>query len=607
MADLFREAPFGQLVRILSGNRFFHYPEEREDFHCPHCYHVDVSLPSDKNVEQSSDSETNDVRSVKATRTTTRENELDLEKSATSSDPDAEDGQEQEPARALGLQRTQTLPYTNERLEIEKRLEVERTKSKPILPARTADGTILVDWYNTDDPANPQNWSQRKKAFVAFQITIYTLAVYMGSAIYTSSELLVMARFGVNESVASLGLALYVLGYGTGPLIWAPMSEIPAFGRNLPYIVTFAIFVILCVPTALVNNIGGLLFLRFLQGFFGSPCLANGGATMQDMYSLLYLPFSVSVWVSAMFAAPALGPMLSGFAVVAENWRWSLWEILWLAGPVFLLWFFCLPETSASNILLRRSMRLRKLSQNPNISSQSQIDRRGLTASAIIFDALIKPFEIMFKDPAVLFTNVYTALIYGIYYSFFEVFPLVYGPLYGFNIGETGVVFTCIVVGCILAMGIYFYYLQFMLIPDILQNGLRAQESRLRPALIFVWGPMIGLFLFGWSANQNVHWIVSVIGITIYALTVYIISQCLFVYIPMSYPQYAASLFAGNDLCRSAFAFAAVLFARPMFLKLGIGKGVSLLAGLSVLGIIGMWLLYLYGAKLRARSKFAQK
>lgn len=54
----------------------------------------------------------------------------------------------------------------------------------------------------------------------------------------------------------------------------------------------------------------------------------------------------------------------------------------------------------------------------------------------------------------------------------------------------------------------------------------------------------------------------------------------------MSYPQYAASLFAGNDLCRSAFAFAAVLFARPMFLNLGIGKGISLLAGLSVLGIV---------------------
>ena len=73
---------------------------------------------------------------------------------------------------------------------------------------------------------------------------------------------------------------------GLGPLLWAPMSEIPTFGRNVPYVATFAIYLILAVPTALVDNVGGLLFLRFLQGFFGSPCLANGGATMQDMVHL---------------------------------------------------------------------------------------------------------------------------------------------------------------------------------------------------------------------------------------------------------------------------------------------------------------------------------
>ena len=61
------------------------------------------------------------------------------------------------------------------------------------------------------------------------------------------------------------------------------MSEIPTFGRNIPYVATFAIFLILGIPTAVVDNLGGLLVLRFLQGFFGSPCLANGGASMQDM------------------------------------------------------------------------------------------------------------------------------------------------------------------------------------------------------------------------------------------------------------------------------------------------------------------------------------
>lgn len=171
MADLFREAPFGQLVRILSGNRFFPYPEEKEDFHCPLCYHPDHVLPSEKIADQSSDTGVNDAGLAEAARTATYGTKLDLEKTITSSDPSSEDDEGQEPARALGLHRTQTLPYTNERFEIERRLEVERTKSRPILPARTADGTILVDWYNTDDPANPQNWSQKKKAFVAFQIT----------------------------------------------------------------------------------------------------------------------------------------------------------------------------------------------------------------------------------------------------------------------------------------------------------------------------------------------------------------------------------------------------------------------------------------------------
>lgn len=54
----------------------------------------------------------------------------------------------------------------------------------------------------------------------------------------------------------------------------------------------------------------------------------------------------------------------------------------------------------------------------------------------------------------------------------------------------------------------------------------------------------------------------------------------------MSYPQYAASLFAGNDFCRSLFAFGAILFSRSMYINLGVGKGVSILGGLSVMGIV---------------------
>lgn len=47
-----------------------------------------------------------------------------------------------------------------------------------------------------------------------------------------------MQVFGVAQVPATLGLTLYVAGYGLGPIIWSPMSEIPQLGRLWVYIGT---------------------------------------------------------------------------------------------------------------------------------------------------------------------------------------------------------------------------------------------------------------------------------------------------------------------------------------------------------------------------------
>lgn len=70
----------------------------------------------------------------------------------------------------------------------------------------------FVTWYGDNDPANPQNWSSSYKAFIAGLICLYTFAVYLGSAIYTPSVMGVMQEYGVSYAAASLGLALFVLG-----------------------------------------------------------------------------------------------------------------------------------------------------------------------------------------------------------------------------------------------------------------------------------------------------------------------------------------------------------------------------------------------------------
>lgn len=187
----------------------------------------------------------------------------------------------------------------------------------------------------------------------------------------------------------------------------------------------------------------------------------------------------------------------------------------------------------------------------------------------------------------------------------FEVFPIVYEGFYGMNLGEIGLVFLCILVGCIIAVILYGSLLWFVVNPQIKKFGMGPQENILIPGLPSSFGPTIGLFLFAWTARTSIHWIVPTIGITIYSGTVFIIIQCMFLYIPLSYPKYAASLFAANDFFRSAFACSSILFAHPLYGNLGVSKGTSLLGGLSVIGIVGMWLLFFYGAKLRSLSKFA--
>jgi MFS transporter, DHA1 family, multidrug resistance protein len=221
--------------------------------------------------------------------------EKDLEKQETAEEPPAQrtqtlnstrSGHGLEPSRTheTVLTRTSTRLYTRVRFDVEQQLEAQKTKgSIPIAPTKTSEGDILVDWYATDDPANPQNWPKSRKACTTLLIMIYFLSVYGASSMYVASEGEVMVRFGVGHTVASLGLSLFVVGYGLGPLLWAPLSEIAFIGRNLVYVPTFFLFVILSIPTALVDDFAGLMILRFLTAFFGSACLAMGGASIQDM------------------------------------------------------------------------------------------------------------------------------------------------------------------------------------------------------------------------------------------------------------------------------------------------------------------------------------
>ncbi|KAL8875861.1 MAG: hypothetical protein Q9198_005838, partial [Flavoplaca austrocitrina] len=67
----------------------------------------------------------------------------------------------------------------------------------------------------------------------------------------------------------------------------------------------------------------------------------------------------------------------------------------------------------------------------------------------------------------------------------------------------------------------YCSYLYFILEPSIKAYGFGSPERRLIPALYTACLLPVGLFIFGWTARANVHWMVSVVGIGIYSFGVF--------------------------------------------------------------------------------------
>lgn len=86
----------------------------------------------------------------------------------------------------------------------------------------------------------------------------------------------IVEDFGVSKTKAELGLTLYIMAYGIGPMFLTPLQELPILGRNPVYIIGLLVFLLFNIPIVTAGNFATILAFRFLTGFVASPALATG-------------------------------------------------------------------------------------------------------------------------------------------------------------------------------------------------------------------------------------------------------------------------------------------------------------------------------------------
>ena len=187
------------------------------------------------------------------------------------------------------------------------------------------------------------------------------------------------------------------------------------------------------------------------------------------------------------------------------GWRFSSWELLIISGPIYIVLVFCMPETSGPTILYYRAKRLREHTGNNELMSEAEEKQKHLSVSALLFDALVKPWEMNIKDPALLFTTFYMGLVYGIFYSFFESLPLVYPVYYHFSSTSTSIVFLAVLPAILFAFAVHCLYLNKRVVPRLMNGTFGELENHLLPGLLASPLLPIGLFIFGMNLPPLFH------------------------------------------------------------------------------------------------------
>ncbi|KAL4873801.1 hypothetical protein BDV12DRAFT_182145 [Aspergillus spectabilis] len=464
--------------------------------------------------------------------------------------------------------------------------------------------SILVDFDGPDDKCNPHNWPAKKKFYTFVLVSLATMIVALTSSIFSTIISPVSSIFGISREVGNLGVSLYVLGFATGPLVWAPFSELK--GRRIPFVLSIFGFTVFSFATAVSKDLQSIFVCRFFAGFFGACALTLSGAVSSDMLSPPAFIISMVGFVITVFSGPLLAPLIGGFTVMNEHlsWRWTHYITGLLGAASFVSLLFFLDETYAPIILASKARRLRHETQNWAIHAKHE--ELELNLSAILQDYLAIPLKMLALDPIILCMCIFGSFVYGLLYLFLTAYPIIFQQIHGMNPGVGGLPFLAVVVGEFLA-GLFFYIRQPWLLRKIKANkGEMVPEWLLLTAIPGSAAFSAGLFWLGWTGyRRELHWILPTLSglLTGFGLITMFLPSIQ--YVVQIRRERAASAIAAHTFLRSLAGSAFPLFASYMFDALGVEWALTLLGCVSACLVPMPVILYVYGARIRAKSRLA--
>jgi MFS family permease len=468
---------------------------------------------------------------------------------------------------------------------------------------------MIVTWNGPDDPEDPFNWPIRKKWWSVGLGLLASFICSMNGTILSVAHKSISEEFGVSDEPFPNSY-WFTTSWGVGaavfPLILFPLME--DWGVRPVVLSTYFGFMCLLIPIGLAQNFATLVVVRFFTGGC-VPLMSDAVASITSnvFHGERARSVPVCLYVMVYLGATSLGPVIGASILQFLDWRWIGYIELIFTAAIFPIFSLGLHETRGLAILRDKAKRMRKEGKKAYTAEESD----PTPLHHVILRSVQRPIYMFFTESVVFVATIWAAFSLGTIYLFTHSVGQVSGQLYGWNAVQAGYVQSAIVIGEILGTGLslstnYWYHDSAARNTEV--PGTPIPEARLYSAIIGgFFGVTGGMFVYGWAAYPNIHWMVVTVGLTMVGFGTTTVVISIANYLIDAYSKYAASALAAVGLLENTSIAFLPLAASAMYNNIGFHWASTLLGFVSLILVATPFLVIKWGKEIRARSPFMRE
>ncbi|KAI0826521.1 MFS general substrate transporter [Trametes gibbosa] len=436
------------------------------------------------------------------------------------------------------------------------------------------DGTKVLWPQPTDDPGDPQNWSDFRKNLQLFIVTLAAIVPDFDSGIGIADIFALATQYdtttGVINNLTS-NWSIFLLGWGGifAVMLMRKLGRLPVLFWSQVLALGFL------VGCTFAPNLKTFTAMRCLTAFFATCPQVTGLYIVTDLFPFHLQARKLNLWTMGFIISPFLSPFMMGFIVARISWRWT-----YGIGSIYGAIVVCLIAFLGEETLFDRKLPNPRPIPLPESRLRYRVETLvGVTGVRMSKyrdswnDAVFACFNVVWR-PHLLAILLFEGMVFGFSIGINTTNAVFLGTPppggYGFSqfgiAGAYGTPIVAVLIGEVLGR----YFNDWVMNISIRRNnGVFIAESRLWTCYIAMPLYICGFVVLGASFEKHLSVGALVMGWGIAEVAVMVNTVAIYAYCNDCFPRRQGEISALINLARTLGGFSVAYFQVPWAMKNG--------------------------------------